>query len=351
MNVPQSTTDDDPDHAQFENNPNASFVQLSNTDQHLDFSKLDKDDTDTLDLVYEFYEPYYDPDGDGVDSIVVDLNYYKTIWTNGKGETVLDDTKDPLKVAFILEDSITLAARVWDAEAEEFGEKETIINIVNEEKDGRLNSIYLIKESAVADTILNTNALVVALGANGNLCGDERYPADIQFGRKDGSSEPFFYAKYRKPIEIAAESVDGFIDAVDYGQDGSFIKLEDLIAPYDWRGRSFADYENYWGYYGPFEIFVDFESASCDLSGMEGKVPNTLELKQLTVEEAIAEGLVAKDDENISEYGYVTYKNNGNHVKTFTLTLPVKVSYGFGIIDTNVDVEVAETIGTKAPRK
>ena len=47
----------------------------------------------------------------------------------------------------------------------------------------------------------------------------------------------------------------------------------------------------------------------------------------------------------------VTYKNNGNHVKTFTLTLPVKVSYGFGIIDTNVDVEVAETIGTKAPRK
>ena len=84
---------------------------------------------------------------------------------------------------------------------------------------------------------------------------------------------------------------------------------------------------------------------------MEGKVPSTLELKQLTVEEAVAEGLVAEDDENISEYGYVTYKNNGNHVKTFTLTLPVKVSYGFGIIDTNVDVEVAETIGTKAPRK
>lgn len=354
VNVPQTTTDDDPDHALFENNPNASFFQISNSDQHLDFSKADADDKDVIDLTYTFYKPYYDPDGDGVDSLVMDLKYYYTEWTyntsgNPVSYVVKENTeKAPLKVAFILEDEFTLAARVWDAEAGAFGEKETIITIVNSEEGGRLNSIYLDKTSAVADTLLNTNDLRIALGALGYLCGDERYPADILFGRPgEDTAEEFFIAKYRMPVEIASKSGKNFIDAVDYGEVGSWMRLEDLLDPYDWRGRLFSAYENYWGYYGPFDITADIENATCNLGGddtFSTVIPNTIELKQLEP----AEG---QSDWDPTNYGYLTYKNNGTHVKDFQIKMPVKVSYGFGTITANVYITVKETIGAPAPGK
>ena len=48
-----------------------------------------------------------------------------------------------------------------------------------------------------------------------------------------------------------------FIDGVDLGEFGSYIPLEDIITPVDWRGRDFNDYPNYWDYYGVSDIYVD----------------------------------------------------------------------------------------------
>ena len=154
-------------------------------------------------------------------------------------------------------------------------------------------------------------------------------------------------ADYVRPIHIADKAADNFIDAVDYGEEGSYIRIEDLIAPYDWRGRYFVDYENYWGFYGPFEVSVDLTTVTCDLKGMAPKVPETIVLEVKSAEEMQA--LVGEDVKlPETEYGFLTYKNNGTGVDDFNFFLNVDVKYGWGkITKEGITVPVKATIEKK----
>ena len=190
----------------------------------------------------------------------------------------------------------------------------------------------------------------------------------------DGNYLDHFQADYIQPVKVTDTATDNFIDAVDFGQDGSFITLKDLVAPKDWRGRVFGmnegdQYYNYWDYYGIFRISVDVDAITCDLTPDES-VPVTLELKPMSKDELLqsvkgdeplrdAEGNVVKDDEGkvitVAQYiegiddggfGFLTYRNNGTYVKAFKLFVPVTVQYGWGIISTPepITVNVATTI-------
>lgn len=222
------------------------------------------------------------------------------------------------------------------------GKKDTIATISNVGTAVPYNSVTLNKKSDVAKELLNTNKLVVFYGAKGNLCGDKDKVATITFQDKD-----HFAALFVRPVNVAGKAADRFVDAVDYGEKGSFIKLEDLINPTDWRNRSFADYTNYWQYYGKFSVNADLKNAKCDLNGTKQAVPATIVLTQEPA------GTMGKgDDAKTSDYGFITYKNNGTHVKSFHLFIPVVVNYGWGTITVDeIKVQVAETIDTPVGAK
>ncbi len=212
--------------------------------------------------------------------------------------------------------------------------KQTVATINNSDQTWA-NVVTYNKNSDLAKELLNTGAMYTYIGAKGYVCGQDAKEVSITFDGKE-----YFQANFIRPITITEVANDNFIDGVDFGEDGSYIRLEDLIAPEDWRGREFADYTNYWGYYGPFEIKVDIESAKCDLNGVEQAVPTTVVLKQVDKTPQLGN--------KASEYGFLTYKNNGTNVAAFNIFVKVNVTYGWGVIKTGyIKVPVASTIAAE----
>ena len=176
------------------------------------------------------------------------------------------------------------------------------------------------------------------IGAKGIVCNDDTKEVAITFEGKD-----HFVARYVRPVEVSPVAGDHYKDGVDYGEKYSYIVIEDLIAPIDWRGRKFSEYPNYWGFYGPFEITVDDNIGNiyCNLNGKYQKIPTTLEVKYRTIDEMKA--LVGEDhvdDLKDTQYGYVTYKNNGTVVDDFELYINVTVKYGWGILTPDKPITV-----------
>lgn len=226
-------------------------------------------------------------------------------------------------------DGLTLYAKVGTAAAETVA---TIDNsgVVNP------NTVTYNKNSEIAKKLLNTGAMYTYIGATGRVCDDDTKTVTITFDGKD-----HFQANFIRPVNIAEKAADNFIDAVDFGEKGSFIRLEDLIAPYDWRDREFSDYTNYWDFYGPFTITADVDNAQCDLNGVRQGVPVTVELKADYNNLTMGTGA----DKKTSKYGFITYKNNGTKVSAFNIYVKVTVDYGWGTIQTGfITVPVASTI-------
>jgi len=221
------------------------------------------------------------------------------------------------------------------------GTTEEIATITNDADAVPYNYVEYNKESDIAKMLLNTNKMYTYIGASGYICEDETKPVTITFDGKD-----HFQANFVRPINITEKAADYFVDAVDFGELHSFIKLEDLLDPSDWREREFADYENYWDYYGPFSFELAEDETECDLNGVRQPVPSTIVL-ELDTENLEREVTVNGKTKTItSEYGFLTYKNNGTHVKDFNLYVKVKVTYGWGELLTDfITVPVKETIG------
>ena len=184
------------------------------------------------------------------------------------------------------------------------------------------NIIDYNKDSDLAKELLNTGAMYTYIGAKGLVC-DGAKSVTITFAGKD-----HFQANFIRPVEISTNAADDFRDGIDFGEDYSYVTLESLIDPYDYRDRKFSQYTNYWDYYGPFKITVDTGSAMCDLNGVKQALPATVILKQYDK----GESEVAEFEKSTS-YGYLTYKNNGTKLQnSFHIYVKVKVDYGWGII-------------------
>jgi hypothetical protein len=235
-----------------------------------------------------------------------------------------------IKVKFTVVDGTKLNATVD-------GKTETVATISNV-TDKPFNYVELNKNSEIAKELLNTNAFEVNYGVKGVVCSDATKQVAVTFNGKS-----YFTARFVRPVNITAEASDNFIDAVDFGTKGSYIALEDLIAPSDWRNYKFTEHTNYWNYYGPFTITADLEKATCNLNGKWQAVPATIVLKQ-----EAAGTMGSGKDAKKSEYGFITYKNNGTVTEGFDLKIPVKVNYGWGTIQTEpITVKVAKTVQAK----
>ena len=221
------------------------------------------------------------------------------------------------------------------------GADELIATIVNDETAEKPNTITLNKASDLAKALLNTKQLYVNIGAKGIVCADDTKEVAITFDGQD-----HFRADYVRPVDITDVAADYYVDAVDYGEKHSYISIEDLVSPKDWRGRVFNDtvndYSNYWGFYGPFDIDVDLTNVTCDLNGSVQNIPVTVVLEKKTAAEMQT---LTGDSTLNSAYGYITYKNNGTGVSDFNIFLNVKVTYGWGVIvQEGIKVHVKATI-------
>ena len=351
----------------FHNNINAAF--LTDDEGVIDLTGVGMEDIEVTDIKYFFCDDMA-VDAEGEEK-VTKIGDYDVIFSIEDGEGTRTDVNG---VEFDVTGTNTiLLAKLADDEDAEPVEIAYICNDADE-KDVTPNVVVLVKDldpNHLAKKLLNTDELYVLLGATGMICGDEGFEVNLLWQHNPGTDEDWldhFQADYIQPVKVTNKAADNFVDAVDFGQEGSFITLKDLVAPKDWRGRVFGmnegdQYYNYWDYYGIFKITVDIDQITCDLTP-DKKVPVTIlletkskeELKaSLNVSEAMrdADGNIMKDEEgevitigdyidSIDDggYGFLTYRNNGTYVKEFKLFVPVTIQYGWGIITTDEPIEV-----------
>ena len=299
-------------------------------------------------FVSDLNAPFYNKDGQlYLDESITNLQYF--FCTGTDGVAAIKDINGTKVTFTVSADGLELhaSAKVGDV----IYTNELIATINNAEATGvydvkRKNSIVLNKESELAKYLLNTNKLYTFIGAKANVCGEPTKEVSITFDGKD-----HFQANFIRPINITTNANDNFIDGVDFGEKGSFITIEDLISPSDWRidaktgkNRLFKDHKTYWDFYGPFTVEALIDEAKCDLNGELQDVPATIVLAQ---SDATSMGGAN------SKYGFITYRNNGAGVQNaFNLYIPVKVKYGWGEIVTDpIKVNVATTIQANARKK
>ena len=357
----------------FHNNINAAF--LTDDEGVIDLTGIGQEGLEVSNIKYFFCDDMA-VNAEGKE-IVTKVGQYDVIFSIEDGEGTRKDVND-VEFDVTGTNTILLAKLADDKEAEPV----EIAYICNDakEKDFTPNVVVLVKDpdpNHLAKKLLNTNEFSVLIGATGMICGDEGFEVNLWWQHNPGTDEDWldhFQADYIQPVKVTDTASDNFIDAVDFGQQGSFITLKDLVAPKDWRGRIFGmnegdQYYNYWKYYGIFKISVDKKAITCDLTP-DKKVPVTVQIDTLSkeslkaslnVDEPMrdAEGNVMKgadgkdltigayiDSIDDGGYGFLTYRNNGTYVKAFKLFVPVTVQYGWGIITTDepITVNVETTI-------
>ena len=332
VNVP-ADKDTTADNCQFENDINASFVTYPKGTAEAGKLKVDNVDS----VAYFFCK-----DVANIKSLTYKDQKHKPILDeNGKEQTIAVTFK-------VVSDTILMATIKVDGE-DVTDTVATITNVPQMKGETKVwNMFNWVKGKTVADTLLNTNDMHTYIGATAFLCtateGVTVKEVAVTF---DGNDH--FRANVLQPVFVNTKAGDKFIDAVDFGEKGSYIKIEDLLDPFDWRARMFSKYPTYWQYYGPFEVVIDAANAQCDLNGVRQPVPATIVLTQTPVGETKVKDPVSGVEVTLpkNDAGYLTYKNNGTNVTSdFNIFVKAKVAYGFGYIDSDwITIPVDKTIG------
>ena len=336
VNVP-ADGDKNPDNAQFQNDMNTSFVTYGPSSANAGKIKVENVDS----VAYFFCK--------------TDVEKIKKIGNLNVKFRVAGENLDSLYASIVDEKGTEVVADSLVA---------WIINAPTKKGETTIHNMFnYVKGGTVADTLLNTNNMYTFISGKAFLClANEDIQIDSLPMTFDGAD--CFEADILQPVFVDDNPTKGFIDGVDYGKDGSYIKIEDLLNPYDWRAdpEKMDKYwfnwtvnkklvnENYWDYYGPFEVVIDIANAQCNLDGKWGEVKTNIVLTQTApgattvVDPGSPSGATVTLPANKS--GYLTYKNNGNNVKSFQLRVQAKVKYGFGYIDSDwITIDVKGTEG------
>ena len=289
----------------------------------------------------------FSPEGTGSE-IAVNLTDLFTIPSDGVKsvefffcDEILDITKiGDNNVSFSITDGIRLYAAIND------GDEQMVAYISNTSGGNTFGYV----RGSVADALMNTGGMYVLLKADALM--DSGSAIGVTFDGQD-----HFKADIKRPVEIATVSSESLIDGVDFGEKGSYISIADLLAPVDWRGRTFEDYPNYWGYYGVrlgsdpnvygFEVVLATDDVQCEISGKRQAILSGMYISQIDPAKAVksADGkyFLVPDPLRPSRtvqipanrFGYLTYFNNGRVLtQDFKLFVKGTVHYGFGYLKT-----------------
>ena len=161
-------------------------------------------------------------------------------------------------------------------------------------------------------------------------------------GIKINNSE--FNVKFIRPISVDGATAE-FTDAV-----ATTSKVN--LTFKNWNGFDFTDPNrafpstDYFAYYKVSKIELDTDNATTDLNGNSNdllkKVTSLIELKYTAPTENPIQA---------NKYGTLTYNNNGLTVGTFHITIPAKITYEWGVLNTEVVVTVKESQVARTVRK
>ncbi len=263
-------------------------------------------------------------------------------------------------------------------------------------------NICTYQQNDLAKELLNTDGFYAYIGATGEICVA---PATVHQANITFHGQPYFKADFLRPVSIETTTPAHFIDAVDFGANGSYIRYEDIVRPYDWRltwngydSHFNPSHVNYWNFYGilgatpapsNFIIHADLAGATCTLGGSGSPIPATIVLQANEINNTAAYALpswtapialtTANDTDwytdlagvnttvysynrttntalqyvltaadiaanKQSNYGWLTYNNNGTAVGAFKITVPMVVFYKWGKLTTKVTIDVDTTI-------
>mgnify|MGYP004508946063 CR=1 FL=1 len=161
-------------------------------------------------------------------------------------------------------------------------------------------------------------------------------------GIKINNSE--FNVKFIRPISVEGATAE-FTDAV-----ATTSKVN--LTFKNWNGFDFTDPNrafastDYFAYYKVSKIELDTDNATTDLNGNPkdklSAVTSLIELKYIAPTENPIQA---------NKYGTLTYNNNGLTVGTFHITIPAKITYEWGVLNTEVVVTVKESQVARTVRK
>ena len=228
--------------------------------------------------------------------------------------------------------------------------------------DNNATSIYnsvTVQNNDVAKKLLNTGALEAKFGVNANTCfTDDDNVSNVVKVTFNG--EDHFTGLFLRPLNVASKAADNFIDGVNFGTKGSWIKMKDLVNPTDWRNYSFTGSNEFlWKYYGITDVTA-VDDAECDLNGTRQALPATIKLAKSIENNTFWDGVSYKDEDNkktttvtankwyeSDDLGFLTYQNNGTTVnKDFNIFVKVKITYLWGTIESGeITVPVKTTVG------
>ena len=177
------------------------------------------------------------------------------------------------------------------------------------------------------------NVLTARVAVKSSLCWGA--------GIKINNSE--FDVKFIRPISVESATAE-FTDAVATTAD---VKLTFK----NWNGFDFTDPNrafastDYFDYYKVSKIELDTDKATTDLNG--GKQ----ELKKVTCLIELKYTAPTENPIQANKYGTLTYNNNGLTVGTFHITIPAKITYEWGVLNTEVVVTVKESQVARTVRK
>lgn len=200
----------------------------------------------------------------------------------------------------------------------------------------------------LADDVLKA---IIALNVKSDRCEHELELTSNEFN-----------VRFMRPITVTAINAE-LEDAQDQKQ---IIYLKDLVSLKDWREYLFASHANYWNYYNIKDIKVigNYTKATNDTDrngslnafifttmSKIGETANSLnnKVRQSTVSNQVEFRAVQGDEVSMSrdEYGHIVYENLSSTVQTFSVRLPIAVTYEWGSEQATtvvyVDVKIKNT--------
>lgn len=331
--VPQSTSDTDESHCIFKNDLNSPFTTV---DGLLKIGKIAGAAIQSL--TYKFDKAHM----------------------NDKTFAV-----GPYEVTYSVEGPDD--SELWATVKGKFATKQLIAWIVNAQPNVPKNYVYLndgVEKAPSQATVLDNECVKMLLNdqndkapffayyiAKGKICAGG-FEVSITFNGGD-----HFQANWITPVKITTNDANDIWDAVDFGEWGSYIKLQDLVNPSDWRERLFSQHQTYWLYYGVTGITVDLNNIRTDLNTGNAnpttdadkiesyqKLPLTLSIGTYDaggnrtdyVGAEIPASVTFKKQNGTNQtatYGYLAYKNNGTGTnEKFYLYLKAQLNYKWGTL-------------------
>lgn len=218
-----------------------------------------------------------------------------------------------------------------------YGDKAKTFKIATLTADG----VVEMSKDAKALELLNAyspkelaNVLTARVAVKSSLC----WGAGIKINNNE------FDVKFIRPISVESATAE-FTDAV-----ATTSKVN--LTFKNWNGFDFTDPNrafpstDYFAYYKVSKIELDTDKATTDLNGNSNdllkKVTSLIELKYTAPTENPIQA---------NKYGTLTYNNNGLTVGTFHITIPAKITYEWGVLNTEVVVTVKESQVARTVRK